>query len=88
LVVREVADHAKRHPPILPVLSMIDMRRALHKQAREEQPAWPMIPYASAIEQCAVQQRPVGAISPQSPSAQRFIGLWRAIEKKLAERAG
>jgi cellulose biosynthesis protein BcsQ len=88
LVVREVADHAKRHPPILPVLSMLDMRRALHKQAREEQPAWPTIPYASVIEQCAVQQKPVGAIAPQSPSTQRFIGLWRAIEKKLAERAG
>ena len=88
LVVREVADHAKRHPPILPVLSMLDMRRALHKAAREEHPAWPAIPYTSAIEQCAVQQRPVGALAPQSPSAQRFIGLWRAIEKKLGERAG
>jgi len=88
LVVREVADHTKRHPPILPVLSMLDMRRALHKQAREEHPAWPMVPYASVIEQCAVQQRPVGAIAPQSPSAQRFIGLWRAIEKKLEERQG
>ncbi|MBB4858151.1 cellulose biosynthesis protein BcsQ [Novosphingobium chloroacetimidivorans] len=86
LVVREVADHAKRHPPILPVLSMLDMRRTLHKAAREENPAWPVIPYASAVEQCAVQQRPVGAIAPQSPSAQRFIGLWRAIERKLAER--
>lgn len=86
LVVREVADHAKRHPPILPVLSMLDMRRALHKQAREENPAWPAVPYASVIEQCAVQQRPVGAIAPQSPAAQRFIGLWRAIENKLAER--
>lgn len=88
LVVREVADHTKRHPPILPVLSMLDMRRALHKQAREENPAWPAIPYTSAIEQCAVQQRPVGAIAPQSPSAQRFIGLWRAIERKLGERQG
>jgi chromosome partitioning protein len=88
LVVREVADHAKRHPPILPVLSMLDMRRTLHKQAREENPAWPAIPYSSAIEQCAVQQKPVGALAPQSPSAQRFIGLWRAIEKKLAERQG
>lgn len=86
LVVREVTDHTKRHPPILPVLSMLDMRRALHKQAREENPAWPVIPYASVVEQCAVQQSPVGAIAPQSPSAQRFIGLCRAIERKLAER--
>jgi cellulose biosynthesis protein BcsQ len=88
LVVREVADHAKRHPPILPVLSMLDMRRALHKAARVENPAWPAIPYTSAIEQCAVQQRPVGALAPQSASAQRFTGLWRAIERKLAERHG
>ncbi len=86
LVVREVADHSKRHPPILPVLSMLDMRRALHKAAREENPAWPMIPNASVVEQCAVQQRPVGAIAPQSPPAQRFISLWKAIERKLAER--
>jgi cellulose biosynthesis protein BcsQ len=86
LVVREVADHSRRHPPILPVLSMLDMRRALHKAAREENPAWPVIPYASAVEQCAVLQRPVGAIAPQSPAAQRFIGLWRAIERKLDER--
>lgn len=86
LVVREVADHSRRHPPILPVLSMLDMRRALHKQAREENPAWPVIPYASAVEQCAVQRRPVGAIAPHSPAAQRFIGLWRAIERKLEER--
>ena len=86
LVVREVADHSRRHPPILPVLSMLDMRRALHKQAREENPAWPAIPYASAVEQCAVLQRPVGAIAPHSSAAQRFIGLWRAIERKLDER--
>ncbi|MDE8654589.1 ParA family protein [Novosphingobium album (ex Liu et al. 2023)] len=86
LVVREVTDNAKRHPPILPVLSMLDMRRTLHRQAREENPAWPVIPYASAVEQCAVQQRPVGAIAPQSLAAQRFIMLWRAIEHKLAQR--
>ncbi|MET1755153.1 AAA family ATPase [Novosphingobium sp. RD2P27] len=85
VVVREVADHAKRHPPILPVLSMLDMRRALHKQAREENPAWPVVPYTSVIEQCAVQQRPVGAIAPESPSAQHFISLWRAIERKLSQ---
>lgn len=86
LVVREVADHSRRHPPILPVLSMLDMRRTLHKAVREENPAWPVIPYASAVEQCAVLQRPVGAIAPQSIATQRFISLWRAIERKLAER--
>lgn len=88
LVAREVASHARRHPPILPVHSMLDLRRALHRQAREADPDWPAIPYASAVEQCAVQRRPVGALAPQSPAAQSYAALWRAIDRKLAERAG
>jgi len=86
LVVREVAQHGKRHPPILPVLSMLDMRRGLHREAREAHPDWPVIPYASSIEQCAVRQRPVGVTAPASAAAQSFAQLWQAIERKLAER--
>ncbi len=88
LVVREIAGNTRRHPPILPVLSMLDLRRALHKQARDANPNWPTIPYASAVEQCAVQQQPVGAHSPQSPAAHHFARLWAAIEQKLGERRG
>lgn len=86
LVVREISGNSKRHPPILPVLSMLDMRRTLHRQAHEANPSWPAIPYASVVEQCAVKRQPVGAIAQQSPAAQAFARLWSAIEKKLAER--
>ncbi|MCJ2177360.1 ParA family protein [Novosphingobium album (ex Hu et al. 2023)] len=86
LVVREIAGNTKRHPPILPVLSMLDMRRALHRQAHEANPSWPSIPYASVVEQCAVHQQPVGALAPSSPAAQAFGRLWDAIDRKLAER--
>lgn len=85
LVVREISGNAKRHPPILPVLSMLDLRRALHRQAQEANPNWPAIPYASVVEQCAVRQQPVGALAPHSPAAQAFARLWSAIERKLAE---
>lgn len=87
LVVREVAGATRRHPPILPVLSMLDLRRSLHRQVRDEHPDWPAIPYASAIEQCAVHRQPVGVMAPHSPGAQAFAKLWSAIEKKLSERA-
>lgn len=87
LVVREISGQTKRHPPILPVLSMLDVRRSLHRQAREANPTWPAIPYASAVEQCAVQRQPVGAIASQSPASQAFSRLWAAIERKLAQRA-
>lgn len=84
LVVQEVTANGKGHPPILPVLSMLDMRRSLHRQSREEHPDWPAIPHASAVEQCAVRQRPVGEFAPQCAAARSFAMLWSAIERKLA----
>ena len=86
LVVRQVTDASKHHAPILPVHSMLDLRRSLHKRAREANPDWPAIPYASAVEQCAARQCPVGVFAPNSPANLRFAHLWSAIEKKLARR--
>lgn len=88
LVAEEVAASSKPHPPILPVLSMLDMRRTLHRDAREANPGWPAIPLASAVEQCAVRQQPVGAFAPRSPAARSLQQLWTAIERKLAAKAG
>jgi len=86
VVVDEVRGTGKGHPPILPVLAMLDLRRALHKQAREANPTWPVIPLASAVEQCAVERKPVGAFAPRSPAARAIAQLWTAIERKLAEK--
>lgn len=86
VVVEEVRGSGKRHPPILPVLAMLDLRRGLHKAAREANPNWPTIPLASAIEQCAVERKPVGAFAPSSPGARAIAHLWTAIERKLASR--
>ena len=84
-VVEEVRASGKQHPPILPVMSMVDMRRTLHREAREANPKWPVVPLASAIEQCAVERKPVGAFAPRSPAARAFSQLWTAIERKLAK---
>jgi cellulose biosynthesis protein BcsQ len=86
VVVEEVRGHGKGHPPILPILSMIDLRRSLHREAREANPNWPVIPLASAVEQCAVERKPVGAFAPRSPAARAIAQLWTAIERKLASR--
>ena len=86
LVAKEIKRHAKMHPPILPVLSMLDMRRNRHREARATNANWPAIPQASAVEQCAVLQRPVGDFAPSSPAARAFGQLWTAIERKLAQK--
>lgn len=85
LVRNEIATHAGRDIPVLPVLSMLDGRRALHVQARVDHPDWPVIPLASAIEQCAVRQEPVGAFAPATTAARGIGQLWTAIERRLAQ---
>ncbi len=86
-VVEEIRRHTKRPPPILPVYSMIDRRRSLHREALAANPAWPAIPMVSSLEQCAVQRRPVGTFAPRSPAAFAFMRLWSGIEHKLAQLA-
>lgn len=86
LVAEEVKGAGKSHPPMLPVLSMVDRRRTLHREALAANPDWPVIPLASAIEQCAVRRAPVGAFAPSSPAARDIAQLWRAIERKLKQR--
>jgi cellulose biosynthesis protein BcsQ len=88
LVTREIEAHAKHKPPILPVLSMLDRRRTLHRQAREENDKWPAIPMASAIEQCAVRHQPVGVFAPGSAAARGFRQLWLAVERAVTKQKG
>lgn len=70
-------------PPVLPVWSMADMRRRLHKESVAFHPDWPLIPYASAIESMSVHQAPVAVVQPRSQAARAFAGLWAAVEGAL-----
>jgi len=82
-VVQHLDREHKGHGPILPVFSMVDRRRTLHREAVELQPDWPVIPMASAVEQMAVHRAPVGAFAGSSPSGKAFAALWRGIEARL-----
>ena len=79
---------AKRpgHPPVLPVLSMYDGRRKLHRWVRENAGAnWPVIPQSSYVEQVAVRREPIAAFANWSPASQGFEQLHGALEAKLAQ---
>jgi cellulose biosynthesis protein BcsQ len=84
-VARYLVQKGGRHPPILPVFSMVDRRRALHQRALEDQPDWPVIAMASAIEQMTVRRAPLGAFAPSSPAATSYAALWTAIERRLLQ---
>lgn len=72
-----------RHPPILPVFSMVDRRRTLHKAALADHPDWPVVPMTSAAEQMTSRQMPLGAIAADGPAALIFRRLWNGIDDKL-----
>lgn len=79
-----IRQRTKRAPAMLPVLSMLDRRRALHRDIAAGHPDWPTIPLASVVEQCAVQQQPVGAFAAASAPAAAFNELWARIERELS----
>lgn len=70
--------------PMLPVHMMVDRRRALHVEAVERHPDWPVVPMASAVENATAQRQPVGVTAPRSAAAAAFAHIWRIIEQRRA----
>jgi cellulose biosynthesis protein BcsQ len=71
------------HAPLLPVFSMVDRRRKLHKAGVAEHPDWPMIPMAGEIEQMTTRKLPIGAYAPNSAAVAAFNSVWKGVEQKL-----
>ena len=84
-VVEDLRRNHGRHAPILPVFAMYDARRKLHAVAHAAEPAWPVIPMASVVEQMALHRQPVGVFAPRTPAAAAVRTLWAGIERKLLE---
>ncbi len=78
-----LAKHHRERPPLLPVWTMVDRRRALHKATVDVVPDRVSIPYAVAIEAMAVHQAPVAATAPNGPAARAFNRLWAEVETAL-----
>jgi len=76
-------DKRRDGPPILPLFAMVDMRRKLHREMVAAHPEWPVIPYASAVEQMATQQAPLAAFAPRHPAARAFAEVWAEVEPQL-----
>lgn len=78
-----LAAEMKSPPPVMPVFSMADRRKALHRAALEAHPAWPVIPYAAAVEAMTATRTPLLA-GKRSPAATAVASLWADVERRLA----
>jgi chromosome partitioning protein len=76
-------------PAILPFVSMLDRRKALHRELLERlERAEPRflnaaIPNASAVERMGIQRAPVGEFAPRTAAAMAFHDLWSEIATHL-----
>lgn len=76
-------------PLVLPMLSMVDRRKKLHRELvaslAEE---WPdllrtAVPSASVIERMAVERAPVAVVSPGTAAARAYRQVWAEIADRL-----
>ncbi len=82
-LVAHLAKHHKKGPKLVPVWTMVDRRRALHKATVDRAPDRVAIPYAVGIEAMAVHQAPVAATAPNGAAARSFNRVWAEVEAAL-----
>jgi chromosome partitioning protein len=70
---------------LLPVFSMVDRRRALHRNELERL-QWPVVPMASAYERMSEDRAPIGELYPRkSPTVEAVAQVWRRVERTLVK---
>jgi len=77
-------ERGAKAPAVLPVLSMVDRRKALHREMADAQPEWPAIPHASAVEQMGIKQAPLAEYAPRSVAAKALGQVLLRVEAVLA----
>jgi cellulose biosynthesis protein BcsQ len=89
----EHAGHRGKGTKVTAFLSMVDRRKALHRDICEWAVQYPefflpaQVPYASIIEQMSVRRMPLATVVPQDAAAVAFDALWCNVEERLPEAA-
>jgi len=76
-------------PDVLPLLSMVDRRRKLHRELVESlAKEWPellgtAIPSAAIIERMGLERAPVGVYAPSGAATRAYRALWAEVAAAL-----
>ena len=70
-------------PPLLPVFSMVDRRKTLHRETVAAHPEWLAIPQAAIIERMSVECAPLASFAPNAPAAKIYAAIWAQVERQL-----
>jgi chromosome partitioning protein len=75
--------HHKSRPALMPVFSMVDRRKSLHRDTLAAHPDWPAIPYAAGVEAMAATRKPLLVTAPKSVAGRAISQLWTEVERAL-----
>jgi chromosome partitioning protein len=84
--VDEFVKSSTTKPPVLAFLSMVDRRKALHRDAVITMPrAFPsltniVVPGTVLVERMGIERRPVGVYAPNTAAALAFSDLWVRVQ--------
>jgi chromosome partitioning protein len=76
-------------PAVLPLLSMVDRRRRLHRELVESLGTeWPellttVVPSAAVIERMGSERAPVGVFAPSTAATRAYRALWAELAASL-----
>jgi chromosome partitioning protein len=85
----ELASRQRSPAAVMAFLSLVDRRRAMHRdlvellQGRYADMARTVIPSSALAERMGQRRRPVVASSPASPIATAYQGLWQEVSARL-----
>jgi cellulose biosynthesis protein BcsQ len=85
----DIAQKSESEAAVMAFLSMVDRRRALHRDVvellhgRYGDVAQSVVPNAAIVERMGQRRRPVVAIAPSSGAALAYEGLWREVAARL-----
>lgn len=87
---KHLAKHGGRKVPVvMPFFSMVDRRKALHREtcewAAEQDLGFleTQIPYASVVEQMGLYRAPLGSFASRSAAAIAYAELWREVRGRV-----
>lgn len=82
----ELAHNHSSAPPLFPVLSMVDLRRKVHRQAvLDAKLDWPVVPLASDIERMAQERSPIDQFAPNGKGAKALARLHERIDQHMSD---
>jgi cellulose biosynthesis protein BcsQ len=85
----DIAQKSESEAAVMAFLSMVDRRRALHRDVvellhgRYGDVAQSVVPNAAIVERMGQRRRPVVATAPSSGAALAYEGLWREVAARL-----